>query len=102
MAEHSTVEIGNATLLFVSTDDPLSDGHTTGSLELYNERHRPAFPLTSHTVCDDLESVMHEPSLPAHWKAGRIAGWMEALMENSPQTFRSGLPTERITTLQAV
>jgi hypothetical protein len=34
------------------------------------------------------------------WKAGRITGWIEALMENSPHTFRSSLPGERITVLQ--
>jgi hypothetical protein len=34
------------------------------------------------------------------WKAGRITGWMEAFMENAPQTFKSFVAAERITALQ--
>jgi hypothetical protein len=34
------------------------------------------------------------------WKAGRLIGWIEALIENAPQTFRSFPLEERITTLQ--
>lgn len=30
------------------------------------------------------------------WKAGRVTGWMEALMENCPQTFRRFIPEERM------
>jgi len=45
---------------------------------------------------------MHEPSMPALWKAGRITGWMEALIENAPHTFRSFVLAERFTTLQAL
>jgi len=44
---------------------------------------------------------MHEPSMPALWQAGRITGGMEALMENSPQTFKSFVLSERITALSA-
>lgn len=102
MAEHSIIEVGNATILVASTDDPFSDGRTTGYLEFYDERHRPAFPLTSHTVRDHLQAIMHEPSMPALWKAGRITGWMEALMENAPQTFKSFVLAERITAWQAL
>ncbi len=36
------------------------------------------------------------------WKAGRIAGWMEALMENSLQTFKSLVAAEQITALQVM
>ncbi len=100
MAEHSTVEVGNATIVLVDDNDSFSDGHTTGYLEFYDERHRPAFPLTSHTVSAQLQVMMQEPSMPSLWKAGRITGWMEALLENAPQTFRSWLPEERMTVLQ--
>jgi hypothetical protein len=74
----------------------------TGYLGFYDERHRPASPLTSHTACDYLQAVMHEPSMPALWKAGRITGWMEALMENAPQTFKRFVFSERITALQTM
>jgi hypothetical protein len=40
--------------------------------------------------------------IDAAWKAGRIAGWMEAPMENSPQTFKSLVAAEQITALQAM
>ena len=100
MAEHSTVEVGNATIVLVDDNDSFSDGHTTGYLEFYDERHRPAFPLTSHTVSAQLQAMMQEPSMPSFWKAGHITGWMEALLENAPQTFRSWLPEERMTVLQ--
>ena len=36
------------------------------------------------------------------WKAGRITGWMEALMEHFPPTLRSFLPEEQMTVLQEV
>lgn len=102
MAPQGTVEVGNASIYLVGTNDPFSDGHTTGYLEFYDERHRPSFPLTSQVVCDHLTTILHEPAMPALWKAGRITGWIEALMENSPQTFRSSLVTERTAVLQEV
>ena len=100
MAQQDTIEVGNASIRLVGTNDPFSDGHTTGYLEFYDERHRPSFPLTSQVICDHLMAIMHEPSMPALWKAGRITGWMEALMENSPQTFKSFVLAERVTALQ--
>ncbi len=100
MAEQSTVEVGNAIIVLSCTNDPFSDGHTTGYLEFYDERHRPAFPLTSHSVRDHLMTILHQSSVPSLWKAGRITGWMEALIENDPHTFRSFLPEERMTVLQ--
>ncbi len=99
MTEHSTIEVGNAMIVLASADDPFSDGRTTGYLEFYDEQHRSTFPLTSHTVCDYLEAMMHEVSIPALWKAGRITGWMEAFMENAPQTFKSFVLSERTTVL---
>ena len=100
MAEQSTIEVGNAIIVLSGTNDPFSDGHTTGYLEYYDERYRPSFPLTSHVICDHLMTILQEPSLPSLWKAGRITGWMEALLENSPHTFRSSLVKERMTVLQ--
>ena len=100
MAEQSTLEVGNTIIALSSTNDPFRDGHTTGYLEFYDERHRPSFPLTSQVIAHYLTMMVNEPSTPLLWKAGRIAGWMEALMENAPQTFRSVLGEERITTLQ--
>jgi len=96
-AEQRTIEVGNAIIVLSSINDPFSDGHTTGYLEFYDERHRPAFPLTSHTVRDHLQAIM-----PSLWKAGCITGWMEALMENSEHTFRSVLPEGQMTVLQEV
>ncbi|HEY6284539.1 MAG TPA: hypothetical protein VIX20_02650 [Ktedonobacteraceae bacterium] len=51
-------------------------------------------------MLDYLALVMDEPSTPTLWKAGRITGWMEALMENCPQTFRSFVPEGHMTVLQ--
>ena len=100
MAEQSAVEVGNALIILAGNNDPFGDGRTTGYLEFYDERHRPSFPLTSQTVHNHLITIFNEPTAPFLWKAGRITGWMEALMENSPQTFRSFLVEERITVLQ--
>ena len=100
MTEQRTREVGSAIIVLTDTNDPFSDGHTTGYLEFYDERHRPSFPLTSHVICDHLLTILHEPSVPSHWKAGPITGWMEALMEHAPQTFRSLLSEECITALQ--
>ena|SRR5712691_11373489 len=99
MAEQ-TVEVGNAIIVLSCDNDPFSDGHTTGYLEFYDERHRPSFPLTSQTIRDHLMAILNESFAPSLWKAGQITGWMEALMENAPQTFRSFLPEERMTVLQ--
>ena len=99
MAEQ-TVEVGNANIVLAGDNDPFSDGHITGYLEFYDERYPPRFPLTSKVIYDYLALVMVEPSTPPLWKAGRITGWMEALMENCPQTFRSLVPEEHITVLQ--
>jgi hypothetical protein len=102
MAEQSIVEVANAIIVLTSTNDSFSDGRTTGYLEFYDERHRPSFPLTSQTIYNHLLAIFNESSMPALWKAGRITGWMEALMENSPHTFRSVLAEERLTVIQEV
>ncbi|HLG64953.1 MAG TPA: hypothetical protein VKY19_23645 [Ktedonosporobacter sp.] len=102
MAEQNTLEVGNASIHLVGTDDPFSDGHTTGYLEFYDERHRPLFPWTDQVIADPLMAIVQEPAMPSLWKAGRITGWIDALLENSPQTFRSYLAAERMTVLQEV
>jgi len=100
MVAPKNVEVGNGIIMLTSPDDPFSDGHTTGYLEFYDERHRPAFPLTSRVIHDYLTMIVSEPSTPPLWKTGRITGWIEALIENAPQTFRS-LPLEKhLTALQ--
>ncbi len=99
MAEQ-TIVVGNATIVLNGPNDPFYDGYTTGYLEFYDERHRPLFPLTSHIVRDYLLAILTEPTRPELWRAGRIAGWIEALMENAPQTFRSILPEESMISLQ--
>src|SRR5581483_4612585 len=102
MAEQNTLEAGNASIRLVGTHDPFSDGHTTGYLEFYDERHRPPFPLTSQIVCDHLMAIVQDQVAPSLWKAGRITGWIEALLENSPHTLRSYVAAERMTVLQKV
>ncbi len=97
MTEPRTFEVGNAIIVLAGTDDPFSEGHTTGYLEFYDERHRPTFPLTSRMISDYLSMIVNEPSGPPLWKAGRLTGWIEALIENAPQTFRSLLVEERLT-----
>ncbi len=69
-------------------------------MQFSDERHRPSFPLTPQVIADYLLMMMNEPSMPALWKAGRLTGWIEALGENAPHTFRSCLPEERVTALQ--
>lgn len=99
MAEQMIV-VGNATIVLSGPNDPFHDGYTTGYLEFYDERYRPIFPLTSHIVRDYLLAILTEPTHPELWRAGRIIGWIEALMENAPQTFRSVLLEEHIIALQ--
>jgi hypothetical protein len=53
-----TVTVGNATIVLSSIDDPFSEGHTTGYLEFYDERHRPLFPLTSQAIQDHLIAIL--------------------------------------------
>jgi hypothetical protein len=99
MAEQ-TVEVGNAMIVLVDDHDPFSDGQTTGYLEFYDERYRPCFPLSSQVISTHLMTILNEPSAPSLWKAGRVTGWMEALMENAPHTFRSFTLEERRAALQ--
>ena len=69
-----TVTVGNATIVLSSIDDPFSEGHTTGYLEFYDERHRPLFPLASQAIQDHLKAILTEPFCLELWRAGRITG----------------------------
>jgi hypothetical protein len=100
MAEQHTIEVGNAIIVLTGMNEPFSDGHTMGYLEFYDEWHRPSFPLTRQVISDYLTMTVNEPSIPPLWKAGRLIGWIEALIENAPQTFRNFPLEERITTSQ--
>lgn len=42
METQKTIEVGNTIIILTSSTDPFSDGHTTGYLEFYDERHRPS------------------------------------------------------------
>ena len=99
MAKQRTFEVGNALIVLTGTNDPFSDGHSTGYLEFYDERHRPSFPLTSQVIAHYLTMMVNEPSMPSLWKVGRLTSWIEALMENDPHTFRSFSLEERMTVL---
>ncbi|HLG63409.1 MAG TPA: hypothetical protein VKY19_15835 [Ktedonosporobacter sp.] len=102
MAEQSTIEVGNAVIVLSSQNDPFSDGHTTGYLEFYDERHRPPFPLSCQVISDYLSMIVNEPTTSFLWKAGRLTGWIEALVENAEQTFRSFSLEEQVSVLQEV
>ena len=99
MAEQTTVG-GNATIVLNGPNDPFHDGYTIGYLEFYDERHRPLFPLTSHIVRDYLLAILTESTHPELWRARHSTGWIEALMENAPQTFRCVLPDEHMIALE--
>ena len=99
MAERNAVQVGNATIVLSCNNDPFSDGLTTGYLEFYDERHRPHLPLTSQTIRDYLATILNKPLHLDLWKAGRITGWIKALVENCPETFRSDTPEEHMTIL---
>jgi hypothetical protein len=94
-----TVTVGNAIIALAGNNDLFNDGYITGYLEFYDERHRPLFPLTSHVIRDHLMMIINESPCSDLWRAGRVTGWIEALIENSPQTLRSFVPEERMTFL---
>jgi hypothetical protein len=85
---NQTVTIGNAVIAFAGNNDPSNDGYTPVCCEFYDERHCSIFPLTSYMTRDRLIMIINESSCSHLWKAGRVAGWIEALTENCPQTFR--------------
>ncbi len=93
---NQTVTVGNAIIALAGNNDPFNDGYITGYLEFYDERHRPLLPLTSLVIRDQLMMIINESSCPDLWKAGQVTGWIEALTENSTQTFRSFVPEERM------
>jgi hypothetical protein len=96
---NQTVTIGNAVIALAGNKDPFNDGYPTGYRGFYDERHRSLFPLTSYMVREHLLMLVNEASCSDLWKGGRVAGWIEALMENCPQSFRSFVPEERMSFL---
>jgi len=56
---------------------------------------RPPFPLTDQVICMYLTAIINDESRSDLWKVERITGWIEAMIENSPQTFMSALPEQR-------
>jgi hypothetical protein len=94
-----TVTVDNAIIALAGNDDPFNDGYTTSYLEFYDERHRHLFPLTSLVIRDYLMMIINESSCPDLCNAGRVTGWLEALIENSPQTYRNFVPEGRMTFL---
>ena len=94
-----TVTVGNAIIALAGNSDPFNNGYVTGYLEFYDERHSDLSPLTGLVNRDHPMMIINESYCPVLWKAGRVTGWIEALIENSPQTFRSFLPEERMSFL---
>jgi hypothetical protein len=97
---NQTVTIGNTVIALAGNNDPFNDGYSTGYREFYDERQSSLFPLTSYMIHDHLMMIINESSCSDLWKAGRVAGWIEALMENCPQTFRSFVPEIRVAFLK--
>src|SRR6266704_1510809 len=94
MAEQQTLEIGNSLILLTDTPDDFADGYTNGSLLYSDERYRPPFPLTSEIITTFMVTNITDPRKSERWNAGFIAGWMEALSENHPETFTSKFSQE--------
>jgi hypothetical protein len=96
---NQNVTIRNSVIALAGNNDPFNDGYSTGYREFYDERHCSLFPLTSYMIREHLMRIINESTCSDLWKAGRVAGWIEALMENCPQTFRSFVPEERMSFL---
>src|SRR5438045_2551806 len=81
---------------YISTDDhQFVDGHACGFLSFYDTRHRPPLPLSVETIREYLFDIIIDPQKGDTWKAGALAGWIQAVCENSPQTFTSILVCEQ-------
>jgi hypothetical protein len=89
------IQIGNSTIVLPSNTDDFHDGYSNGYLYYYDERHRPPFPLTSSHITAFIHTNMTDSRKSQSWNAGFITGWMEALCENSSQTFCSLPPDTR-------
>src|SRR3989440_12959212 len=92
------IDIGCACILL--EDDQFVEGHTTGWLQFYGERYRPMFPLTSETVCRFLLDFINCQEKPENWRIGAVVGWIDALSENSNETFKSVLAGEHVSVMQ--
>jgi hypothetical protein len=65
MAAPRPLGVSKAIILLTGESDPCSEGHTTGYLEFYDERHWPAEPITSQTISEHLQAIWNEPSAPS-------------------------------------
>ena len=95
--EKRILDIGTACIL---ADDDFISGHTYAWLSFYDERHRPMFPLTSSTVCEYLMSFVNDNCRSESWRIGAVVGWVDALCENSSETFKSVLAGDHVSVLQ--
>ena len=82
-----TLQGGHSTIVLTDNNDDFHDGSSHGSLDSYDERHRPPFPLTGDRITTFIQTNMTDPRQSQSWNAGFIPGWMEALGENDPHTF---------------
>jgi hypothetical protein len=92
------LDIGNACIL--TSDSEFIDGHVTGWLNFYDTRYRPSFPLTSETICRYLMDILIATEKPVNWRLGALAGFIEAICENSQETFTSVLLGEHVSVMQ--
>jgi len=83
------LDIGNTCIL--TSDSEFIDGHVTGWLNFYDTRYRPPFPLTSETICRYLMEILIATEKPVNWRLGALVGFIEAICENSQETFTSVL-----------
>jgi hypothetical protein len=94
MTKQKTLQLGKSTIVLTDHHGDFSDGHSNGYLYYYDERHRLSFPLTSDTLVTFIATNMTDPRQSQSWNGGFVAGWMEALFENHPETFRSLVPED--------
>lgn len=81
------INLGAACILVSS--DLFMEGLTTAWLQFYDLRYRPSFPLTTETIGDFIVDFMNCTNRPIEWRVGAVTGWLDALFENSDETFTS-------------
>ncbi len=83
-----TIEVGNISIIVTSNE--FSHGYTYGFLSFSDLRTRPQFPLTDVAVSKHLIEITETPT-HIEWIGGYLTGWVEAMLENSDETFTSVL-----------